>query len=140
MRSYGVANVELNTPVTEDTVFEIGSLTKQFTAAAVMMLVEEGKIGLDDALAKYLAQVPAQWRGITVRQLLTHSSGIREYLSVPGLPEQAHAAKNHDEMTRLLGQRLKLEFAPGETWAYSNSGYLLLGNIIERASGKSSSR
>jgi CubicO group peptidase (beta-lactamase class C family) len=136
-RTYGAANLELDVPVTDETVFEIGSVTKQFTAAALMMLVEEGKVGLDDSIAKHLPQVPAHWRGITVRHLLTHSSGIQEYLSVRGLPEQAHAAKSHDEMTRLLGERLNLEFAPGETWAYSNSGYLLLGNVIERVSGKS---
>ena len=137
VRSYGTANLELDVPVTETTVFELGSLTKQFTGAAIMMLVEDRKVGLDDSIAKHLPQLPPKWRAITVRHLLTHSSGIQEYLSVPGLPDEAHAAKSHDEMTQLLAKRLKLEFAPGETWAYSNSGYLLLGNIIERASGKS---
>lgn len=132
-----MANLELNAPVTEETVFEIGSVTKQFTSAALMMLVEEGKVGLDDSIAKHLPQLPSTWRRITVRHLLNHSSGIQEYLSVPRLAEQAHAATTHNEMTRLLGRRLKLEFAPGETWSYSNSGYLLLGNIIEAASGKS---
>ena len=136
IRTYGRANLELDVPVTEETVFEIGSLTKQFTSAALMMLVEEGKVALDDSIAKHLPQIPSKWRGITVRHLLTHSGGIQEYLSVAGLADRAHAASSHDEMTRLLGQRLKLEFAPGETWAYSNPGYLLLGNIIERASGK----
>jgi CubicO group peptidase (beta-lactamase class C family) len=137
IRTYGRANLELDVPVTEETVFEIGSVTKQFTSAALLMLVEEGKVALDDSIAKHLPHVPGKWRGITVRHLLNHSAGIQEYLSVAGLADQAHAASSHDEMTRLLGQRLKLEFAPGETWAYSNPGYLLLGNIIERASGKS---
>jgi CubicO group peptidase (beta-lactamase class C family) len=136
IRSYGIANLELDVPVTNDTVFEIGSVTKQFTAVALMMLVEEGKVRLDDSITKHLPQLPVGWRAITVRHLLTHSSGIQEYLSVPGLPDQAHAARSHDEMSRLLGTRLKLEFKPGETWAYNNSGYLLLGNIIERASGR----
>lgn len=136
-RSYGSADLEMNAPVTAETVFELGSVTKQFTAAAVMLLVEEGKVGLDDSIAKHLSQLPAGWRGITVRHLLNHSSGIQEYLTVPGLPVAAHAAESFDEMTGLLGKRLKLEFAPGETWAYSNSGYLLLGNIVERASGQS---
>jgi CubicO group peptidase (beta-lactamase class C family) len=130
MRSYGSVDLELDVPVSEDTVFEIGSVTKQFTAAAIMMLVEDGKVRLDDSIGKHLPQLPASWRRITVRHLLTHSSGIQEYLSVPGLPEQAHAAASHDEMTRLFTRRLKLEFAPGETWSYSNSGYLLLGNIM----------
>lgn len=137
VRTFGTANIESGLPVTEDTVFELGSITKQFTAAAILMLVEEDRVILDDSIAAYLPGVPQPWRGITVRSLLTHSSGIQEYLSVPGLPEQAHAAASREAMAQLFFQRLKLEFAPGETWSYSNSGYLLLGNIIEKASGKS---
>lgn len=137
MRTYGTANLESDVPVTKDTVFELGSITKQFTAVAILMLVEDGKVKLDETIATYLPQVPQPWRGITVRHLLTHSSGIQEYLSVPGLPDEAHGATNRDQMAQLFFQRLKLEFGPGETWAYSNSGYLLLGNIIEKASGKS---
>ena len=129
VRCFGSADLEHAVPVSEDIVFEIGSLTKQFTAIALMMLVEEGKVALDDSVTKHLPQLPPTWAKITVRHLLTHSSGIQEYLSVPGLPEQAHAA-SRDERTRLLAQKLKLEFAPGVTWSYSNSGYLLLGNII----------
>ena len=136
MRTYGVASLELDVPVTPDTVFELGSVTKQFTGVAVMMLVEDGRLALDDSVTKHLPELPATWRDITVRHLLTHSSGIQEYLSVPGLPDQAHAA-NRAEMTRMFGERLKREFAPGETWAYSNSGYLLAGAIVERVSGRS---
>lgn len=135
-RVYGDANLELGVPVTADTVFELGSVTKQFTGAGIMMLVEEGKVRLDESIATWLPHVPEAWRAITVRHLLTHSSGIQEYLAVPGLPEQAHAAADRDQMARMFFDRLKLEFPPGETWAYSNSGYLLLGNIIERASGR----
>jgi CubicO group peptidase (beta-lactamase class C family) len=136
IRTYGKANLEHGVPVTPDTVFELGSLTKQFTAVAVMMLVEDGKLRLDDSIATHLPEVPEAWRGITVRHLLTHSSGLREYLSIPGLPDRAHAL-SHREMTRLFAGRIELEFQPGETWAYSNTGYLLLGDIIERASGHS---
>ena len=136
MRHYGVASLELETPVTSDTVFELGSLSKQFTAAAVLMLAAEGKIQLDSSISQYLSDVPDAWKAITVRHLLTHSSGIQEYLAVPGLPDEAHAV-DHEEMTRMFFKRLRLEFRPGETWAYSNSGYLLLGNIIERVSGQS---
>ena len=135
-RTYGYANLELDVPVTEDTVFELGSLSKQFTAVAVMMLVEEGRIDLDASIAHYLPEAPERWRAITVRHLLTHSSGIQEYLSIPGFMDEAHAA-DHKGMTRLFFDRLQLEFAPGETWSYSNSGYLLLGDIVERVSGKS---
>ena len=134
---YGLANVELNSPVTADTVFELGSITKQFTATATMMLVEEGKLGLDDKISKYLAGVPEAWSEITIRHLLTHSSGIQNYLAVPNFPDIHRDGLSHDEITKLFFQRLQLEFPPGETWAYSNSGYLLLGNIIEKVSGKS---
>lgn len=136
LRTYGKAHLELDAPVTRDTVFELGSLTKQFTAAAVMMLVEGGKLRLDDPITSHLPEAPAAWRAITVRHMLTHSSGLQEYLSIPGLPDQAHAL-GHREMTRLFASRITQEFPPGETWAYSNTGYLLLGDIIERVSGQS---
>jgi len=137
-RGYGLANVELNAPVTEDTVFEIGSVTKQFTAVAIMMLVEEGKVGLDDKLSKYLTGVPEAWSAITIRQLLTHSSGIQNYLDVPGLfPETARPGLTHNDIAKIFFARLRLDFQPSETWSYSNTGYLLLGNVIEKASGKS---
>jgi D-alanyl-D-alanine carboxypeptidase len=134
---YGLANVELKAPVSEDTVFEIGSVTKQFTATAILMLVEEGKVGLDDKISKVLAGVPEAWSAVTVRHLLTHSSGIQNYLAVPGFPDIHASGLSHDEITQLFFKRLTLEFQPGETWAYSNSGYLLLGNVIEKVSGKS---
>jgi CubicO group peptidase (beta-lactamase class C family) len=136
IRTYGKASLELDAPVTPDTVFELGSLTKQFTASAVVMLAEDGKLGLDDSVATHLPEAPDKWRGITVRHLLTHSSGLREYLSVPGLAAEAHAL-GHREMTALFAARVPLEFPPGDTWAYSNTGYLLLGDIVERTSGQS---
>jgi CubicO group peptidase (beta-lactamase class C family) len=139
LHSYGLANVELNVPVANGTVFEIGSITKQFTGAAIMMLVQEGKVGLDEKIGKYLAGVPEAWSGVTIRHLLTHSSGIQNYLLVPGLFEAtARPGQSHDDIARLFFARLQqLEFQPGETWAYSNTAYILLGNIIEKASGKS---
>jgi CubicO group peptidase (beta-lactamase class C family) len=136
-RGYGLAHAELKAAVTEETVFEIGSMTKQFTATAIMTLVEEGKVGLDDRINKYLSNVPEAWSAITVRHLLTHSSGIQNYLDLPEFPDIHRDGLSHDEITKLFFQRLKLEFKPGETWAYTNSGYLLLGNIIEKVSGKS---
>jgi CubicO group peptidase (beta-lactamase class C family) len=136
IRTYGKASLELDVPVTPDTVFELGSLTKQFTASAVMMLVEDGKLRLDDSIATHLPKVPDEWRGITIRHLLTHSSGLREYLGIPGLADEAHAL-GHREMTALFAARIAQEFPPGDTWAYSNTGYLLLGDIIERASSQS---
>jgi D-alanyl-D-alanine carboxypeptidase len=136
-RGYGLASIESNAPATEDSVFEIGSVTKQFTATALLMLVEEGKVGLDEPIARYLSGVPKAWSAITVRQLLTHSSGIENYLAVPGLPDTSRPGLSHDDIAKIFFEGLKLEFQPGETWSYSNSGYLLLGNIIEKTSGKS---
>lgn len=136
-QGYGLANVELNVPAAEETVFEIGSVTKQFTGAAILMLVEEGRIGLDDSLSKYLSGAPNAWRPITIRHLLTHSSGIPNYLAVPDFPDIHGTGASHGEITDLFFKRLQLEFKPGETWSYSNSGYLLLGNILEKVSGQS---
>jgi CubicO group peptidase (beta-lactamase class C family) len=136
LRVYGTADLENDVPVTVDTVFELGSLTKQFTAVAAMILVEEGKLKLDEPITTYLSELPSSWRDITLRHLLTHSSGIQEYLSVQGLPDKAHAL-DHRAMTKLFAETLKREFPAGETWAYSNTGYLLLGDILERVSGVS---
>ncbi len=136
MRSYGIADLENQTAVTSDTVFELGSVSKQFTAMAILRLVEEGRIRLDDPITLHLPELPDDWRDVTIRHLLNHASGIREYLSIEGLPDAAHRLA-HRDMTRLFGERVPREFPPGETWSYSNTGYLLLGDIIERASGQS---
>ncbi len=141
-RGYGLANLELNVRATEDTVYEIGSNTKQFTAAAVMMLVEEGKINLDDKLTKYFPEAPESWSGITVRHLLSHTSGIQNHVAVPdwlnvfktSITSETTPAR--DELLKMFF-KLPLEFKPGETWSYDNTGYYLLGIIIEKASGKS---
>ena len=135
-QGYGLASLELRRPVTEDTVFEIGSLTKQFTAAALLMLVEDGRVALDAPLAKYLPDTPPAWDGITVRHLLTHSSGIPDYLGVEGLPDLSRRGLTHGEIAKVFFEKLSLEFAPGATWGYSNTGYLLLGNVIEVVSGQ----
>src|SRR5207253_2454378 len=108
--------------------------TKQFTAVATMMLVEEGKVGLDDPVSKYVEGSPDTWKGITVRHLLTHTSGLKEYVFVPGLG----LLDEYDRATFLKGMTpLPLDFQPGETWAYSNTNFALLGIVIEKASGKS---
>jgi CubicO group peptidase (beta-lactamase class C family) len=140
-QGYGVANLELNVPATSATVFEIGSNTKQFTAAAIMMLVEEGKIRLDDKITKYFPDAPETWNGITIRHLLTHMSGIQNHVAVPGYLNifktsiTSETTPARDELVRMFF-KLPLEFQPGETWAYDNTGYYLLGIIIEKASGK----
>jgi D-alanyl-D-alanine carboxypeptidase len=141
-RGYGFANLELEAPASKDTVYEFGSTTKQFTAAAVMLLVEEGRVHLDDSVRKYFPEVPESWSSITVRHLLNHTSGIQNHVAVPGwlgvfkTSILGQTTPPRDELLRMFF-KLPLEFQPGETWAYDNTGYYLLGLIIEKASGQS---
>ncbi len=131
---YGLANVELNVPVTKETVFEIGSISKQITAAAVMLLVEDGKINTDEKISKYLPNTPESWKNVTLRNLLTHTSGIKSYTGLSDF--ELTKRLKRDEFIKAIGT-YPLEFEPGERWNYSNSGYNLLGFIIESVSGKS---
>lgn len=131
---YGLANVELNVPATKETVFEIGSITKQITAAAIMLLVEEGRVNLDEKIGKYLPNTPESWNNVTVRHLLTHTSGIKSYTGLTGF--ELTKRLKRDDFIKILSAH-PLEFTPGERWIYSNSGYNLLGFIIETVSGKS---
>jgi CubicO group peptidase (beta-lactamase class C family) len=132
-RGYGMANLELSVPATPETVYEVASVSKQFTATAVMMLVEEGRVKLDDPIGQHLRQVPTAWQGVTVRNLLNHTSGIKDYLNTKDL-----SFRNDYSDDELVGRvaGLAVDFAPGETWAYSNTNYLLLGMLIEKASGR----
>jgi CubicO group peptidase (beta-lactamase class C family) len=134
-KSYGMANIELSVPNTPQTVFRLGSVTKQFTAMAIIMLVERDKLGVSDPICKYLPDCPAAWKPITVKNLLTHTSGIPNYTSFPEFAKTAVLPTLPAEMIGQLKDK-PLEFAPGEKFAYSNSGYYVLGEIIERASGK----
>ena len=140
-RGYGIADVELDVPMTKERVFEIGSMTKQFTATAIMMLVEDRRIGLDDAVSKYLPDVPPAWRQITVRHLLTHTSGIvGNATRIPAPARGAGRSTNAPDANIRIDNRfyeVSLDFPPGEGWAYSNAGYHLLGVIVSNASGKS---
>jgi D-alanyl-D-alanine carboxypeptidase len=135
-KGYGLANVELNVPTTPETVYEIGSVTKQFTATAVMMLAEEGKVGLDDKITKYLSGLPEVWKQITVRNLLTHTSGLRNVQFVPDFARLRRTPGSQEKLVGLLAP-LPLQFDPGSKWQYSNTGYQLLGWIIEKTSGMS---
>jgi CubicO group peptidase (beta-lactamase class C family) len=133
-RGYGVANVEHEAPVTPDTVFELASITKQFTATAIMLLVEEGKVQLDDPISSYLPDAPEKWKSITGRHLLTHTSGL------PGLTDGFKALQSADRYTTAniyaAARQDTLSFTAGDRWQYSDVGYFLLGMIIERASGR----
>jgi CubicO group peptidase (beta-lactamase class C family) len=131
---YGLASVEFNVPATKESVFEIGSITKQITAAAIMLLVEEGKINLDEKISKYLPNTPESWKNVTVRHLLTHTSGIKSYTGLSGY--ELTKRLKRDEFIKAIGAHT-LEFEPGERYNYSNSGYNLLGFIIESVTRKS---
>ena len=125
---YGIADLQNKTPVLCETVFEIGSVTKVFTAATIMQLVQEKKPKLDDTLTKWLTNCPPTWRRITVRRLLTHTAGLRQSVYCGTLFREIP----DDEIIREAA-KFPLEFQPGENWAYSNIGYQLLGAVITRA-------
>src|SRR5678815_2025999 len=125
-----MANLEHQVRVTPKTVFQSGSVGKQFTAMAVMMLVEEGKLSLGDPLSKFL-KVPQDWSKITILHLLSHTSGLGDY------PEDFSLQKNYTEEDLLkMVTAQKLDFEPGAKWAYSNLGYLTLGLVIHKVTGK----
>jgi D-alanyl-D-alanine carboxypeptidase len=135
-RGYGLADIELNVPATEHTVYQWASVTKQFTAGAIMLLVEAGKINLGDPVSRYYTNSPAAWSNITVRHLLTHTSGIKSYTSIPNFFRTMRKDYQPEELIDLIRNE-PLEFGPGERWAYNNTAYFLLGLIIENVSGKS---
>jgi CubicO group peptidase (beta-lactamase class C family) len=138
-QGYGLSNLELNVPVKPETIFQSGSLGKQFTATAIMMLVEEGKIGTDDRIVKYFPEAPKAWERITVRNLLTHTSGLKDYtaaeMTKPGGPINYRADYSEDQLLRII-ESFPMDFQPGEKWAYCNSNYLLLGIIIHKVKGE----
>ena len=134
-KGYGQANVELAVPATEDTVYQLASVTKTFTAAAIMLLVHEGKLGLDDKVTRHLSDLPKAWDAVTVHQLLNHTSGIKSYTSVKDFFKTIRKDYAQREILGLVA-REPLEFAPGEKWNYSNSGFFLLGMLIETVTGK----
>lgn len=134
-KGYGLASVELNAPATERTLYGLGSISKQFTAAAVMLLVEDGKLRVDDRLTNVFGWLPKEWSELTVRHLLTHTSGIRQEEWKDGITEFDRFEHKQEEVVRTaFGPMLA---RPGEKFSYSNVGYRLLGMIIEKVSGQS---
>lgn len=130
-KGYGLANVEHQIAVKPETIFQSGSVGKQFTATAVMMLVEEGKINLDEKIGKYLGEVPESWKNITVRHLLTHTAGLTDY------PKEFDFRRDYTEDELLKrAQAIPVAFQPGEKWQYSNMGYMTLGILIGKVTGK----
>ncbi len=138
-KGYGLANVELQVPVDATTLMQSASVGKQFVATAVMMLVEAGKVALDDSIGKYFPDAPSPWRPIKVRHLLSHTSGLAEYATreriQPGGPFDLRKDFSEDELVGKI-EALPIEFAAGDKWAYRNTNYVLLGALIHRVTGK----
>ncbi len=136
-RGRGLADIHAKRPITPDTVFRIGSIAKQFSAAALLQLVADGKVSLDDPLSKFLPDYPQPGASATVRQLLNHSSGIASYTSIPGWMVEANTDKAYTTAQMIdLFKALPPPSKPGEAWTYNNSGYVLVGAIIEKVTGK----
>ncbi|MDJ0837526.1 MAG: serine hydrolase [Acidobacteriota bacterium] len=134
-KGYGLADMEWNIPLTPDTVFRVGSITKQFTGAAMLLLVEQGKVKLDEDIRTYLPDYPDPGSKITVEMLLAHTSGIPNFTDMASYPERMRMDQTLEEMTARWS-KLPLEFKPGTRWNYSNSAYYLAGVIIEKVSGQ----
>lgn len=136
-KGYGVADAEFDVKADADTLFRIGSVTKQFTAALVMRYVEQGKLSLDDDVSKYVPEFPLQGKRVTIRQLLNHTSGIPSYTDVGEEWQKKWPLDlSHEELLALVKDK-PFDFEPGTKWAYNNTGYYLLGMVLEKVGGKS---
>lgn len=138
-RGYGMANLETGTPITPETIFESGSVAKQFTAAATLLLAADGRLSLDDTVQKYVPELPVYERPILVRHLLSHTSGLREWstlVSMAGWPRGTRAHTQHELLEAVFAQR-SLNYPVGDHYSYTNSGFALLTTIVARVSGKS---
>jgi len=135
-KGYGFANLEWNIPDSPKTKFRLGSITKQFTAASILLLEERGKLKVDDPVKKYMPDAPAVWDRITIFNLLTHTSGIPNFTSFSDYRKLEPFSATPEELVTRFRDK-PLDFQPGERWSYSNSGYVLLGYLIEKISGES---
>jgi len=136
-RGYGMANLEHNIPNGPQIVYDIGSMSKQFTAASILLLAAQGKLSLDDNARKYIPELPTYQKPITIHHLLHHTSGLRDYAALFGLAGSnfEDTSTDHDALKMIVRQKA-LNFTPGDEWLYSNSGYFLLSLIVKRVSGK----
>ena len=133
-KAFGMANLELNVPMKPENVFEIGSITKQFTAVGILLLEEEGKLSVTDPITKWVENYPTHGHSITIHHLLTHTSGIKSYTGMEKWSKLWRQDMTPMQMIDLFKNE-PMDFAPGEKWSYNNSAYFILGYIIERASG-----
>jgi len=134
--AFGMANLELGVPMKPENVFEIGSITKQFTAVSILMLQEQGKLKVTDPLSKYMADYPEQGKNVSIHQLLNHTSGIKSYTGMPSFMSRAREDMTPTELIDVFKNE-PMDFEPGSEYAYNNSAYIILGHIIEVVSGKS---
>jgi len=134
-KAFGMADLELNVPMQADMIFRIGSITKQFTAVAILQLAEQGKLSLQDDMKKFLPDYPTQGNTITIEHLLTHTSGIKSYTGMKDFQAMMRKDMTPAEIIAVFKNE-PMDFAPGTKWNYNNSGYILLGYIIEKVSGK----
>ena len=134
-KGYGSADLEWNIPNAPDTKFRLGSITKQFTAAGILLLEERGKLKVDDPISKYMPNAPAAWKSITFFHLLTHTSGIPSFTSFPDYSTLQSQPVTPEQLVARFRDK-PLDFQPGEKWSYSNSGYALLGYLLEKISGE----
>lgn len=138
-RGYGMANLETGTPITPETIFESGSVAKQFTATAILLLMNDGKLRMDDPVQKFIPEMPRYDRTITIRHLISHISGLREWsnlVAAAGWPRGTRAHTQEDLLSYVFAQR-ELNYPVGDHYSYTNSGFALLQTIVERASGMS---
>ena len=135
-KAYGMANLEQHTPISTASVFRMGSMTKQFTAIAILMLVQKGQLSLEDRLNKFYPEQFKDDHGITIRHLLGHTSGIKDYITIPEVRAYATRKIKPQEIIAIIAQS-PLDFEPGSNYTYSNSGYFILGGILEQITGAS---
>src|SRR6202162_4055882 len=134
-KGHGRADLEWDVPNSPSTKFRLGSVTKQFTAASILLLLERGKLKVTDPVKQHMQDAPAAWDKITIFNLLTHPSGIPNFTSFPDYAAQEPFATTPEKLVARFRDK-PLDFQPGEKWSYSNSGYVLLGYLIEKASGE----
>jgi CubicO group peptidase (beta-lactamase class C family) len=136
-KGYGMANLEQGIPITPKSVFYIGSVSKQFVSMSIALLVKQGKLSLDDDIRKYLPEMPDYGTPITIQNLIYHTSGVRDYLTLLGIAGIDFGSYHEDDVIELIARQKELNFKPGEQYLYSNSGYFMLAVVVKRASGKS---
>lgn len=138
-RAWGMADLEHDIANTPATIFEAGSVSKQFTAAAIVLLAEQGRLSLDDDVRKHIPELPDYGTPITIRQMMTHTSGLRDWGSVASITGwgRGNRTHNHDHVVDILSRQRGLNFTPGDEYSYSNSGYNLMAVIVDRVSGMS---